>query len=252
MNTLIKYSFHPWVKSLESSAKFFSSTMEGNYFWNVTELVPVCHETYLWRWMQMQFNDVDKQFQNKFQKCDPEKTGKRTVDSSLHDSGRSVMKSTVRWDHGRCRGISFPIGNVQGTLACAHAVHKETHQYTSTSMLGRQNMAHNRWHVLCVPGWPVAGPVLSLSLKAVGTNFFPGREELGICWVWMWAISWIMSHVMVSMEQTGGRMCSSFRLLGSAEYKRNRKSALVFLEPGLLEIVKWNHAKIKARWLDRG
>lgn len=60
------------------------------------------------------------------------------------DSGKSVRKSRVIWDHGHWGGdsdIGFPTRNVPGTLACAQEEQEPTLVLISEIMFGHQYLA---------------------------------------------------------------------------------------------------------------
>lgn len=78
------------------------------------------------------------------------------------DSGKSVMKSRAKWDHGHAgigKGISLPAGRVRGTLVWAHVEHEYTTHFTSLDMWGHQYF------------WPEVG----------GCDVFPGGPSLLLC-----------------------------------------------------------------------
>lgn len=74
------------------------------------------------------------------------------------DSGKSVTKFRAIWDQGRCgmgSGISFPVGNVLGTMALAQEEQEAIYFCTSDYMLGHQYLAQKRLWFQQVPGCPV-------------------------------------------------------------------------------------------------
>lgn len=76
------------------------------------------------------------------------------------NSGRSVMKSIMTWDHGRWgSSMSKPAAKVQGILAWAHDEYEEMWLWVSRRMFGHQFFVLSRWYVFCVLGCPVAGVV---------------------------------------------------------------------------------------------
>lgn len=129
------------------------------------------------------------------------------------DSGKSVMKSRAKWDHGHTgigRGTSLPAGRVRGTLAWVYVEDEDSTRCTSLDMWGHQYFLASSWWVRWIPRWPVASAmwaqVMSSSRYRFGTNCLPGGHAAGIRDLGKRAKAWSRVHSMALTIQEGARI----------------------------------------------
>ncbi len=87
---------------------------------------------------------------------------------------RSVIKSMVKWDQGRCgvgSGLSKPAGSCWGDLDVLHVIQFWKYLVVSVSNVDHQNRFLSRFSVAVIPGWP--------ELSVMCTNPIP--KKLGHC-----------------------------------------------------------------------